>query len=185
MVFRVLNGLIKKTWEHPKADVYERLAFQQHIDFLQQQGHPIVYVDETGMAVDTPRRYGYSPKGIRCLGKWNWHEKGRKNAIGAVLDMKILQIDLYDTTIKSDIFEDWCVHKLIPKLPPNAVVVMDNAKFHRKTILPDLFTYHGVQLLFQPTYSPDLNQSEHKWSGMKAFRVKHHLSPEQTISCYK
>ncbi len=88
---------------------------------------------------------------------------------------KLFAIVLYKETIKSDIFEDWCKNKLIPNLSPGSVV-MDNAKFHRKKVLPKLFEFYGHRLVFQPTYLPDLNYIENKWSGDKAFRRKHQLT---------
>jgi transposase len=175
---------IKKTWQHPKADQNEREAFVQHIDFLKSH-YPVVYVDEVGFSVDAPRRHGYSEKGARCFGKWNWQARGRTNAIGAAVDKKLFAVALYKETIKSGIFEDWCKNKLIPNLSPSSVVVMDNARFHRKTVLPKLFEFYGHRLVFQPTYSPDLNYIENKWSGAKAFRRKHQLTPEELFDRYR
>ncbi len=183
-IFKNLTLPIKKTWQHPKADSLQREAFVQHIDFLKPR-HPIVWVDEAGFAVDAPRRYGYSAKGTRCLGKWNWQARGRTNVIGAAFDKKLFAVELYEETIKSDIFEDWCKNKLIPVLLPNSIVVMDNAKFHRKTVLSSLFEFHGHRVIFQPTYSPDLNYIENKWSGAKAFRCKHQLTPKELFKRYR
>lgn len=132
-----------------------------------------------------PRRYGRAPTGKRCFGTWNWHERGRQNVIGALLNGKLFAIQLYDTTIKSGVFEEWCKEHLIPNLPLGSAVVMDNAKFHRKTVLPDLFHWFGHRLIFQPKYSPDLNKIENKWSGAKAYRRKHQITTEQLFCCYE
>ncbi|WP_223549636.1 hypothetical protein [Aestuariivivens sp. NBU2969] len=60
----------KKTLFHPKANWLSRLIFQLkifHYEFVEKR--PIVYIDESGFAVDAPRNYGYSPKGLRCCAK--------------------------------------------------------------------------------------------------------------------
>jgi len=36
----------------------------------------------------------------------------------------------YHTEMNSTVFEDWVESKLLPKLSPNSIVVMDNASYH-------------------------------------------------------
>ena len=138
-----------------------------------------MYVDESGFAVDMPRRYGYAPKGNRCLGTWNWHEKGRINAIGALLGGALLTVGLFTSTIDAPTFTAWLTQDLIPKLPPNAVVIMDNAAFHTLKKTEKLLKDAGFELLPTPPYSPDLNDIEHSWNQKKAFRRKSGCSIEE------
>jgi len=82
-----------------------RLIFQLkicHYEFVEKR--PIVYVDESGFAVDAIRNNGYSAKGQRCYARKDWHAKGRVNAIGTIVDFKPLNICLFDSYINSDIF---------------------------------------------------------------------------------
>jgi len=67
----------------------------------------------------------------------------------------------------STLFEYWFEHMLLPELPAGAVVVMDNASFHRKTALHRIGEKSGFLLLFLPPYSPDLNPIEHFWAWLK------------------
>lgn len=53
---------------------------------------------------------------------------------------------------------------LIPDLPPNSIVVMDNAALHKGNKTRQLLMGHGHTIEFLPTYSPDLNPIEHKWA---------------------
>ncbi|WP_428843257.1 transposase [Suttonella ornithocola] len=39
---------------------------------------------------------------------------------------------LYDGSINSDIFSHWVREALLPELPKNSVIVMDNAAFHKR-----------------------------------------------------
>jgi transposase len=46
---------------------------------------------------------------------------------------------------------------LLPKLPPQRVVIMDNAAFHKKITTQEMITQAGHTPKFLPAYSPDLN----------------------------
>ena len=55
----------------------------------------------------------------------------------------------------------------IEKLEKRVLIVMDNARFHRKNILEKIIKGTGHCLLFLPPYSPDLNPIEKLWANMK------------------
>ena len=117
---------------HPKADEAAREKHQLDIALLKGEGRPIVYIDESGFEVDSCRDQGYTKRGQRCKDTKDWQAKGRINAIGALLVGVLLTIALFTGTINSDVFYQWIVDDLLPKLPKNAVLVMDNASFHKR-----------------------------------------------------
>ena len=65
---------------------------------------------------------------------------------------------------------------LIPALPKNSVVVMDNAAFHKSSEIADLLKKNGHRILWLPPYGPDLNPIEHKWAWIKSIRNKLQLN---------
>lgn len=138
---------------------------------------PIVYLDESGFAVDAPRTHGYSPSGKRCYGCRDWHARGRLNAIGAIINFKFITVTLFDCNIDSDIFWAWSKEDLLPKLPDHSVIVLDNATFHKRSDILDLYEKAGHTLFFLPPYSPDLNPIEKKWAQAKAIRKQERCSP--------
>lgn len=119
-----------------------------------------------------PRTHGYSKKGTRCYGIHNWNEKGRTNVIGALLDKKLLTCSLWNCNINTDIFLAWVKQDLLPKLPKNSVVVMDNASFHKREDIKEAIKKGGHTLEYQPAYSPDLNPIEKCWAKIKTLRRK-------------
>ena len=72
--------------------------------------------------------------------------------------------------MESEFFEEWFREILlrdIEKLGKRVLIVMDNARFHRKNILEKIIKETGHYLLFLPLYSPDLNPIEKLWVNMK------------------
>lgn len=47
-------------------------------------------------------------------------------------------------------------------------MILDNASFHRKTILETMLAKVDCQLLSLAPYSPDLNKIEHLWNQIKS-----------------
>ena len=144
----------------------------------------MIYVDESGFAESMPRTHGYSAKGDRCYGVHDWHARGRKNAIGAIIGFTFLTLSLFDENIHSDIFYAWLVQDLLPKAPTGSVIVMDNASFHKREDMVKAVRDHGSIIEFLPAYSPDLNPIEKKWAQVKSIRREHQCSTYELFSKY-
>lgn len=98
----------KKTLTHPKADENARRTFQDKIAY-EATGRTIVYIDESGFAQDAPRTHGYAPIGQRCPGTYDWHVKGRINAIGALIGKLLITVGLFEANINADVFHGWAI----------------------------------------------------------------------------
>ena len=140
------------------------------LNHYKAEGRPLVYLDESGFAHDMPRLHGYSIKGSRCYGNHNWGAKGRTNVIGALLFGVLLTVCLFKTNVNTEIFSAWMIQDLIPKLPKNSVVIMDNASFHKGAAMQEAIIKADHTLLYLPPYSPDLNPIEKKWAHAKSIR---------------
>ena len=110
--------------------------------------------------------------GQRCYGSSDWHAKGRTNVIGALIGKLLLTVGLFNTNVNANIFYQWTVQDLLPKLPPASIVVMDNATFHKRSDIRLAISDAGHTLDFLPSYSPDLNPIEKKWAHVKSIRRK-------------
>ena len=120
-----------------------------------------------------PRTHGYAKRGQRCYGTHDWGAKGRTNAIGALLGKNLLTVSLFEGNINKYVFNSWVNQDLIPKLPPDSVLVLDNATFHKDPNMVKAVNEAGHTLEYLPTYSPDLNPIEHKWAQAKSLRRTH------------
>ena len=168
-----LNITVKKRpyGTHPKAKTELREQYLKDLNRLRYQ-HPIIYLDESGFKSHEHRPHGYSKQGIPCYGTYNWQLKNQTNAIGAIHEGKLFAVGLFDSKVNSDVFHFWVDKFLLPELPSNSIIVMDNAAFHKRPDIQDLLTQHGHQILWLPPYSPDLNPIEKMWAWVKAKRKK-------------
>jgi transposase len=89
-------------------------------------------------------------------------------------DPRLLAAALFDSSINTDAFEAWLLQALLPVLPNGAVVVMDNAPFHKPERIQKVVAA-GCFLEYLPPYSPDLNPIEHKWAQARASQEKTRL----------
>jgi transposase len=64
-------------------------------------------------------------------------------------------------------FELYVEHFLAPSLTEGQVVVMDNLGAHRPKRIRELVEERGAELVFLPSYSPDLNPIEEAFSKIK------------------
>ena len=129
-----------------------------------------------------PREYGYSDKGSRCYGVHDWHAKGRVNVIGAIMGMTFLTLSMFNSSINSDVFYAWLTQDLLPKIKTEAVIVMDNATFHKRHDMLEAIKTHNCIAEFLPPYSPDLNPIEQKWAHVKSVRRKLRCSVDELSS---
>lgn len=159
--------------KHPKAQEEDRQIFCQKIKEYQEQSKQIVYIDESGFGHDMPRTHGYALKGQRCYGTHDWGARGRTNVIGALIGKELLTVSLFDKTINAKVFNSWITQDLMPKIPRESVIVMDNATFHKSSLMQEQIKSAGHVLVYLPPYSPDLNPIEHKWAQAKSLRRKH------------
>ena len=58
------------------------------------------------------------------------------------------------------VFETYVERVLAPALSPGQLVVMDNLGGHRPKKIRDLIEARGCELVYLPSYSPDLNPIE-------------------------
>ena len=128
----------------------------------------IVYVDETGFNQYLHRECGRAKKGTIITGLISGKRFRRTSLVAGLVNRKQLIAPLqYEGTMDSKLFEHWFITCLLSELPEASVIVMDNARFHRKNELEAIIAGTGHQLLFLPPYSPDLNPIEKYWANLK------------------
>ena len=113
------------------------------------------------------RENARAPRGVKIHAKISGKKFKRTNIVAAKCMDKIVAPLIYDGTTDSILFEFWFEYEFLPSVPKNAVAIMDNATFHRKTKLQKLAENAGCKVIFLPPYSPDLNPIEKHWAWLK------------------
>ena len=127
----------------------------------------LVYVDECGFDHFLYREYAYAPRGQKVVAKVSGKKFKRTNIVAGICQREWVAPMEYDGTTDSILFEFWFESCLLKEVKPGSVIVLDNATFHKKFVLPELAGSYGCKVLFLPPYSPDLNPIEKKWAWLK------------------
>lgn len=155
----------KKTTHYQEQD-YDKVAEYQY-EIADVPPERIAYVDESGIDKYLYREYGYAPRGELVHDQIRGRKYARTGIVAAQMGRDILAPCTYDGTMNHERFENWFETQLLPSLPKETVIVLDNASFHRKETLYSLAQKQDCFLIFLPPYSPQLNPIEHFWSWLK------------------
>ncbi len=131
--------------------------------------------------------WGWSQKGERCRGERLGHRTQRVSMAAAWCCGEVLTPLTFTGYCDSALIETWFETQLCPVLCPGQVVILDNASFHRHTVLRGLLAAVGCTLLPLPAYSPDLNKIEPLWNKIEPLwnTLKRKIALDQnTYSCF-
>ncbi len=126
------------------------------------------------------REYGWGSSDERVYDTRPKGKKERVSLIGAItLEGHMAEQALViPDTVNKNAFLAFLETILLPTLARGSVLVMDNWTVHHGDDVRDLVEAYGCELLYLPTYSPDLNPIEHLFAKIKAF-IKS-LRPDST-----
>ena len=127
----------------------------------------LVYVDECGIDQCLYREYARAPRGEKIVTKISGRKFKRTNIVAGICRGEWIAPLEYCGTTDSVLFELWFEYRLLKEVKKGSVIILDNATFHKKSVLPNLARRYGCEVLFLPPYSPDLNPIEKKWAWIK------------------
>ena len=132
----------------------------------------LVFVDESGFNTSMTRLRARAPKGKRAYGKVPRipRNRGKNTTLIAAITLEgaMGQTMTIEGATDAPAFETYVEHFLAPSLREGQVVVLDRLGAHRRTEkVRELVEARGADLLFLPSYSPDLNPIEEAFSKIK------------------
>ena len=164
------NHTKKKTVNYIERDEEERAEYLKKLAEIPEEKR--VYIDESGKNTDLDRTHGYAPAGEKVEGVTHGRKPEKLNIVAAKCGETILEVHEYGCNMNSRFFEFWFM-LLLKCVLPGHWFIMDNATFHRKTVLREMAETAGCHVLFLPAYSPDFNPIEHEWANLKTFLRNH------------
>jgi transposase len=154
--------------EQRRADVaLKRAEFCQWLEKVDPRR--LVFLDETGAKTNMIRLYARARKGERALeyaphGHWN-----TTTLVAAITWESAIAPMVFDGPMDSLAFAAYVAQVLIPELPASSIVEMDNLSAHKSRTTQKLFEHAGIELRYQPPYSPDFNPIELMWAKVKNY----------------
>ena len=134
----------------------------------------LFYLDESGFDVEMEKEFGWAPKKERLLAEKSGKRKGKRISVIAVRnhEHKLLCPFYFEVSTNKKVFKVYLEKILLLFLPKNAYLIMDNASFHKGEDIDIIIKKYDINLIYLPTYSPDLNPIEKKWAQIKVYFKK-------------
>ena len=127
----------------------------------------LVFVDEMGTHTSLAPLYAYSPVGERAFFEVP-RNRGKNTTLLTSLNAQGMGPSMaVEGATTARVFETYTERLLAPALKPGQVVVMDNLGAHRPKKIREIIEERGCELLYLPSYSPDLNPIEEALSKIK------------------
>ena len=130
----------------------------------------IFYLDESGFDVEMNKTHGFAKIGQRLLAEKSGNRKNKRISIIAVRNYqnKLLYSFYFTGSTNKEVFKTYLQKVLLNNLSKNSYLIMDNASFHKGEEIESIIKLSGINLIYLPTYSPDLNPIEKKWAQVKS-----------------
>jgi transposase len=130
----------------------------------------LVFVDESGFRLNMTPSYAYAAKGERAYGSVPKNRGENTSLLAAMsLDEGVCAALTLTGAVDGAAFEVYVKQVLCPKLRAGQVVILDRLNVHKNPHVRKAVEARGCQLLFLPSYSPDLNPIELAFSKLKTW----------------
>ena len=125
----------------------------------------LVFVDESGFHTSMTRLRARAPRGERAYGKVPRNRGKNETLIASITFEGAVGASMtIEGATDAAAFEAYVEHFLAPTLEKGQVVVLDGLGAHRPQKVRELIEARGADLVFLPSYSPDLNPIEEAFS---------------------
>ena len=192
----------QETSNRRKSDIFKnkialaarRSIYLQSVQTLRAAGYPIIYMDEAWFS--HPRMSGgrknklslkHNHPANKTLPKvMTIYAGGQSNFVPGTLMVKNLKHCHKSSTrpygVDKEVFNDYIDQKLLPNIPKNSVIVMDNASFHQRpkisllhsnTSRDEYQNYHRVKSRNKSLFLPSLEQLQEEAAELCVVLMSH------------
>ena len=184
------SGWASREKKTPRAGEQDQPDIQQEREVFQQQiaqvdPRRLYYFDEFGLNLRMTRRYGLAPSSKRAYGVVPFRRGVTMTLVLGLGMAGVIEPCTFEGAMNGDIFGTYMAEQVLPHLPPDAIVVVDNDGAHHSEDACDALEARGVivvdspaeacleagapgiQMWFLPPYSPELTPAEECGSKIK------------------
>jgi transposase len=154
-----------------ERDEFLRAAWRVMVA-LQIDAERLVFVDEMGSNTSLSPIYAYSAKGQRAYGSVPRNRGPNTTLLSSMSTGGMGPSLAVEGATTKAVFEAYVEQVLGPTLRPGRFVVMDNLSAHKGERVKELIEDKGCEILYLPSYSPDLNPIEVAFSKVKGILRK-------------
>ena len=132
----------------------------------------LVFLDESGININMARRYGRSIGKARVIDNVPLNTPKTTTVLSSMRLNGKMAYTTYEGGTTGDRFVSYIKEILLPTLTKGDIIVMDNMRSHHVKAVAEAIEDAGINLLYLPPYSPDMNPSEMLWSKLKSILRK-------------
>ena len=143
----------------------ERTAFQAWAVTVDPRR--LVFLDESSANLAMGRSHAWLPRGTELIEPRPMNWGTNLTMVGAMRIDGWLTLATSWQAMNTVRFVAWVRRRLVPRLRPGDIVVLDNLAAHKARAVRDLVEQAGATLRFLPPYSYDFNPIESGWALIK------------------
>jgi len=153
-----------------------RLEYARWYIRITLAGRKIIFIDEVGFHLNMRVSQGRSPIGERAQNRVPAIRTRNINIMAAIHDTGITHFTILDRNSNAvecaHFIDDLAATRDRLQIPADAIIVLDNVRFHHSAIVIEMLELRGFEYKFLPPYSPFFNGIECMFSEWKHFVFK-------------
>lgn len=126
-----------------------------------------IFTDETGFHLAMTRAYGRAPRGQRVIQRVPRKRGSRVCVIGSLGLRGVVSTLCVSGAVDRLCFDTFVARWLAPQLRRGDIVLLDNLRVHQASQVEAAVAAVKAEVIWLPTYSPDLSPLENCWLKVK------------------
>jgi transposase len=127
----------------------------------------LIFLDETWFTTSMSRLYGYAPRGERLIDWLPYGHWKTTTFVGGLTKRGLIAPMVLDGAMDAAAFTAYIDQVLAKETRRGDLVILDNLPAHKTGGVRATFIRCGINVLYLPPYSPDLNPIENAFSKLK------------------
>jgi transposase len=134
---------------------------------LDKAAKRLIFLDETWFSTNMSRLFGYAPSGQRLIATVPHGHWKTTTFVGGLTAQGFIAPMVLDGAMTAAAFTAYIQQVLVKETRPGDLLILDNLSSHKTSGVRITLQACGIEYLYLPPYSPDLNPIENAFSKLK------------------